>query len=337
MPDIDLTGTLLQRDVQDEQTALGGQAARLQKAQSTGSMLGGVLGGLIGVALAPVTAGASLLFAGIGSAVGSFAGSQVGKGMSGVSDADLAKGKFMKKSRGGIIGDLAQANINDAIMSGIGGAFNAGFLKEGATAFKAGFKEGGLIGGLGGIGKAWVPGLGKESVKEVTEKTVTDKAASVVSKTAKNMDLTNIVADVGKLNQGGIGDVVGGLLKGGKSKIGDVVGGIGDLYTGVDKGLGGILPGGQNIKEGYLSGLLGSQTGQSQYTGPIIDNNMVSLGKNLVKNQVTKTASALLDNAEPHNPDWVKEFQMQYMGMKPGDSGFGFFGPKTTAKYRSVQ
>ena len=42
---------------------------------------------------------------------------------------------------------------------------------------------------------------------------------------------------------------------------------------------------------------------------------------------------------DPVNPDQhlIEDFQRATMGMKPGDPGYGRFGPKTTAKWKEIK
>lgn len=47
------------------------------------------------------------------------------------------------------------------------------------------------------------------------------------------------------------------------------------------------------------------------------------------------TIALLIDPSNP-NPNNVKIFQRNYMGMSDGDSGYGTFGPITTAKWKEV-
>jgi len=244
---IKLASSILERDVKKESSKLGKQAAELSKAKSFGGGIGGLLGAVVGVALAPVTGGASLALAGaIGGGLGTLIGSKIGGASKGGQES-LYGGKFLQTSRSNIADQMAQQEGMSVLKGAATGAFSAGNIAGGIEAFKAG--------GLGELGKYMgMPGMGGSAVTKVPGGGVIEKATG---KAGMMLDGQWIGSAAQPLTGGGgLGKVLGGMGKVGKG-----------VYGAADKFLaGGMLPGGQPAGEGWLGGLMGSQTGQPEYT-----------------------------------------------------------------------
>lgn len=181
---VDLTGALLERDVNSETTALGRQAQTLASAKSSGAGLGGLIGAIalpiLATALAPFTGGASLAIATalgstgtavLGGAAGALAGSKIGGATSGVSQDDILGGKFRKESRGTVAKGIAQSEFSDVAQAAVSSYLQADTLNKfgkGITDFAGGVKEFGLkdtmartfgAGAEGFADKTWLQGV----------------------------------------------------------------------------------------------------------------------------------------------------------------------------------
>jgi hypothetical protein len=279
---IETAPQLLERDVKMESSELAKQAAKYAQAKSGGAGIGGILGAIVGVALAPVTGGASLLYAGLGGGLGALVGSKIGGHGAGGQES-LMGGQFMQGSRHDISTQIAKQEGTDILMAAGSGMLQAGNIAKGVKVFKAGAagaKEAGtkLFGSkfLGQVGQGSFD-VAKGMTKDIFEdfalpdkEKMADLSKDVLSKNPMSSieDITKITAApelVGGVGQGGIGKVLGG--------IGDAAS---NIYGGADKMLGGLLPFGQPIEEGWaaagakeIAGLLAPKiTGQQNYSVP---------------------------------------------------------------------
>lgn len=311
---------LLERDVKLESSKLSRQAAKLSKAKSGGAGIGGLLGAIAGVALAPFTGGASLLMAGIGGGLGALAGSKIAGSAAGGQES-LMGGQFMQGSRHDIADQIAQQEGMDVLMAAGTGMLQAGNIAKGIKVFKGGMAAAdvagkGFLGQIGQGGFDVAKGMTKDLFKDFADPKK-EKVAGLTKEalsegaTANIMDVMKITNPVGGVKKGGIGNVLGG--------IGDAAS---NIYGGADKLLGGALPFGQPLEEGYLgegiSGLLGSQTGQEDYSNQAMDltgvtSQAMSGGEGTIQDILGQQA-----NIDPNMADRIKRYMDS--GWAPDDT-----------------
>tara|TARA_Y100000310_G_scaffold30658_1_gene29107 strand:+ start:1051 stop:2058 length:1008 start_codon:yes stop_codon:yes gene_type:complete len=317
---------IFDRDVKKSSSRIGKQASRLAKAKKGGAGIGGLLGAiavpLLAVALAPVTGGASLVLGGtlgaaVGGGLGSLAGSKIGGATSGVDQGDIMGNKFFKKSSADIATGIAQAEFGDVLKGTISGAMNAGTyadMGKSAMSFGKSVKDIGLGSTLKGYGQGV---LGKEGMVQGALK--------------GGEGMPSILDITKKLGPEGPGNVVGGVGGAGGESL------LGRVYGGADKFLGGALPGGQPMGEGYLGkgfgamkGLLGhNQMSSPDSTNDVRENAMSSLGINLPGAGDTQLQNPF------GSPEEVLQFQQQFNENSGGNlSEDGQWGPNTMAAYQ---
>ena len=320
---------IFDRDVKESSSRIGKQASRLAKAKKGGAGIGGLLGAiavpLLAVALAPVTGGASLVLGGtlgaaVGGGLGSLAGSKIGGATSGVDQGDIMGNKFFKKSSADIATGIAQAEFGDVLKGTVSGAMNAGTYADfGKSAMSFGKSVGEQ--GLG----ATLKGYGQTALNKVNTKGMV-KGALTGGEGAPN--ITDIVGKIGSP-----GEVVGGVGGAGGESL------LGRVYGGADKFLGGVLPGGEKLgmeslsNFGGIKGLLGSQTGQDEYSMEGRNELNANLNENFGMN-IPGLNDAQLENPFG-SPEELLQFQQQFNANSGGSlSEDGQWGPNTMAAYQ---
>jgi len=201
---------LLERDVQNEDSALARKSSRYASAKSGGAGIGGLLGAL---ALTVITGGAaSPLLLAAASGAGALLGSKVGGATSGVSQEDLLSGKFRKKTRGNITSQIASQEFSNVGKAALSSFMGAGQMQKLGAGFKAGSAGGaGFLGGLKGGAEGYL-GLAPKAQTKGMVGDILGGAAPSAGGGAGGFDITDIVAgiDKGGLPEGLSGNVMGG-------------------------------------------------------------------------------------------------------------------------------